>query len=181
MRSIPGRLTAALPVAVLAGALAACNPATTASTPTAPPAATAAPTPGPSANVVSAPIVLTVTACTDASKQLCEPPATVTVWTEGALTVDFTASPAHCSDIIARIALDGAPARVSEQLAAGASTGPLDLGPVSPGAHVVSVQGEGVVSGCNSGGISSWSGSITFGITAGAAPYPTPMLGTPAP
>ena len=178
MRPTGGRLAVLLTLA----AVTACNPAAT--TTPAPAGATATPAPAPAAtpNAATAPIALSVQQCTDTTKQLCEPAAVVTVWTEGALTVDFTASPGHCSAMIAHVSLDdGAVTRVSAQLDAGASSGVLDLGPVTPGPHVISIQGEGVVGGCNSGGISSWSGSVVLGITAGAAPYPTPMLGTPAP
>jgi hypothetical protein len=160
-------------ILLLAGAIvvAACGPA---ATPT-PPSATAAPTP----NAATAPIALSVVACTDSTKQLCEPAAAVTVWTEGALTVDFTASPGHCSSVIAHIAVDGGTPFVSQELPAGAATGPHDFGPVAPGAHRVTVQAEGVLGGCNGGGVANWSGSIVFGITSGAAPYPTPRLDAP--
>lgn len=164
-----------LVIALVAG----CGPAATAT----PPAATTPPTATPAAtpNAATAPIALSVQQCTDATKQLCEPSAFVTVWTEGALTVDFTASPGHCSPMIAHVFLDGVAKHVSDELAAGASTGRLDLGPVAPGAHVVAVQAEGVLGGCNDGGVSSWSGSIVLGITTGPDPYPSPYLGTPAP
>ena len=176
MRRTGGRLAVLLALA----AVTACNPAATA-TP-APGGATAAPAPAATPNAASAPIALSVQQCTDTTKQLCEPAAVVTVWTEGALTVDFTASAGHCSPMIAHLSLDdGTVTRVSAELDAGASSGPLDLGPVTPGAHVIAIRAEGVVGGCNTGGVSSWSGSIVLGITAGAAPYPTPMLGTPAP
>ena len=39
-------------------------------------------------------------------------------------------------------------------------TGLVDLGPVSPGAHLISVQAEGQVSGCNVGKPFSWGGSL---------------------
>ena len=171
-----------VPLTLLLAVAAGCNPAAT-PTPV-PPVVTTAPTatPAATANAASAPIALSVVSCADSTKQLCAPAAVVTVWTEGALTVDFTASPGHCSAMIAHVSLDdGAVTRVSEKLDPGVATGPIDLGPVAPGEHVVSIQAEGVVGGCNSGGVANWSGSIVFGISAGADPYPSPRLGTPGP
>lgn len=162
---------------------AACGPTRPAATATPPPAATpsAAPTPAATANQTTAPIALTVIACADSTKQLCDPPAAITVWTEGALVVDVTASPSHCSSMIAHVSLDGREAFVSNALAPGEATGPRDLGPVAPGAHRLEIRAEGVLGGCNSGGVGNWSGTVELGITAGAAPYPTPRQETPGP
>lgn len=166
---------------VLAGpVLAACS-----STPSAPPTApvvTVAPTPTPALPTQTGhPIALSVQSCVDTSKQLCDPPAIVTVRTDGALVVDFTASPGHCSSVIVHILVDGTEVYVSGELAAGASTGAQDLGPVSAGQHEVAIRGEGVVGGCNSGGVSSWSGSLSIALSALPGADPTPLLGTPGP
>ena len=56
--------------------------------------------------------------------------------------------------MIAHVSLNGgAVTRVPETLDPGAGTGPIDLGPLAPGQHVVSIPAEGVVGGCNSGGV----------------------------
>src|SRR5262245_54729132 len=149
-------------IVLLIGALvvAACDAEATGTAPPAPVVTpTPAPTAGPTPNAASAPIALSVVSCTSYPQQLCEPAAVVTVWTEAALTVDFTASPSHCSPMIAHVSVDnGAKTAVSTTLDAGVSSGPLDLGPVAPGRHVVAIQGEGVVGGCNHGGLGSWVG-----------------------
>jgi hypothetical protein len=89
----------------------------------------------------------------------------VAVPTEGALQVAFVASPDHCSDIIAHLLVDGVERSRSAPLAPGASTGVLDLGPVSPGTHQVGVQAEGILGGCNTGHLAAWSGTLSVGVS----------------
>jgi len=183
MRSSSGRtglVVRGLALAALLG-VAACNPA---ATPTPPPAETT-PTPPASspqggADDVNHTAGVMVLACADPAQQLCSPPVSVTVWTEGRLIVAFNASPGHCSSVIAHLTLDGQDRFTSPPLAAGDGTAPQDFGPVSPGEHVVGIQAEGIVGGCNSGGVANWSGTLDLTLS-GAAGVASPRVETPAP
>ena len=87
----------------------------------------------------------------------------ITVNTTGALDVEFTTSAGHCSSMFIRFELDGnttSPIYTSPTvLAANQSTGFIALGPVSPGAHTVSIRAEGTVNGCNFGTLVGWAGT----------------------
>src|SRR5258705_6469286 len=109
-----------------------------------------------------------VVSCTSTG-ELCDPPLLVSVETGSVLQVQYTVRPTHCASVRVSFLVDGtleatsdflgwpgAPAPFSD-LALG--TGLVDLGPVSPGAHVVGVQAEGQVSGCNVGQLENWGGS----------------------
>lgn len=98
--------------------------------------------------------------CTS-SGQLCDPPFVVGVATAGVLQVEFTASTGHCSDIRVHLFVDGVLKHTSAFLGPGVSTGAVDLGPVTPGAHSLGVQAEGRVGGCNFGRLGSWGGTLT--------------------
>ncbi|MDP2903564.1 MAG: hypothetical protein Q8N96_10730, partial [Methylovulum sp.] len=39
-------------------------------------------------------------------------------------------------------------------------TGPINLGPVSPGLHTVALEAEGEEGGCNAGDLNSWGGTV---------------------
>jgi len=183
MRSSSGRtgITARGLALVAMLGIEACSPS---ATPTPPPAE---PTPTPPAespqggtddsNHTAGVMVL---ACVDPSHQLCSPKVSVTVWTEGRLIVAFNASPGHCSSVIAHLTIDGRDGFTSPPLAAGEGTAPQDLGPVSPGEHVVGVQVEGVVGGCNAGGVANWSGTLDLTLS-GAAGVASPRVETPGP
>ncbi len=82
----------------------------------------------------------------------------------GPLEAEYTASPGHCSNVIMHFLLDGVERAVSGVLTPGASTGFTSLGSVAAGSHVVGLQAEGVVSGCNVGDLENWggTGSIRF-------------------
>jgi hypothetical protein len=77
----------------------------------------------------------------------------------GPIEAEYTASPGHCSNVIMHFLLDGTEEAVSGVLAAGASTGFVSLGTVAEGNHVVGLQAEGVVSGCNTGDLANWGGT----------------------
>jgi hypothetical protein len=76
----------------------------------------------------------------------------------------------HCSSLRVHLFVDGTlkvttgflgwPGAPSPFAELPLDTGLVDLGPVSPGAHLISVQAEGQVSGCNFGQPSSWGGSL---------------------
>jgi hypothetical protein len=159
--------------------IAACNPA-----PTSPPTLTTLPPPAattPAAGGTTYSILIGSVTCQDPNLQLCVPPAVITVWTDGALVVEFTASQGHCSSAIAHILLDGQPRFASVALAAAEGTGPQDLGPVSPGEHSVAIQVEGVLGGCNTGGVANWGGVVDVTVSAAPGAEATPRLETPAP
>ena len=104
--------------------------------------------------------------------QLCDPPFSVDVQTDSELSVKYTVT-GHCSSIRVHVFLDGNPVRTSEFFGWVLSSPPppfdvlplmtpiIDLGPVTPGIHQVSLQGEGQVSGCNSGALGVWTGTLT--------------------
>src|SRR5215475_11984448 len=102
--------------------------------------------------------------------QLCDPPLLVPVETASVLQVQYTVRPTHCGSVRVHLFVDGALEATSDFLGwPGApapfsdlalDTGLVDLGPVPPGAHVVAVQAEGQVGGCNVGQLPDWGGSL---------------------
>ena len=113
------------------------------------------------------------------SGQLCTPPLDIFVSTTGLLQASYTASAGHCSNVKMRFLVDGGEVAASGFLAPGASTGTVDLGPVSPGQHTLGLQGEGEVGGCNSGTLGNWAGSatVTVGIAVRGSPVAVPGPG----
>jgi hypothetical protein len=103
--------------------------------------------------------------------QLCTPLHTSSIDTQSELKVKYTVLPNHCSSLRVNVFLDGNPVATSQFLGwPGAPfpfdslplmTGVIDLGPVSPGTYQISLQGEGQVSGCNSGQLGGWGGTLT--------------------
>lgn len=110
-----------------------------------------------------------VVTCTNTG-QLCDPPFSVSVETASVLQVQYFVRSTHCSSGRFHLFVDGIlkvttgflgwPGAPSPFAELPLDTGLVDLGPVSPGAHLISVQGEGQVSGCNSGQPGSWGGSL---------------------
>jgi hypothetical protein len=100
--------------------------------------------------------------------QMCDPPYSMPVTTGGELQVEYDV-PGHCSSIRLHILVDGTVVHTTGFLGwPGApppfdtlplSTGLVNVGPVSPGAHVLGLQAEGQVGGCNGGRLYSWAGS----------------------
>jgi hypothetical protein len=110
-----------------------------------------------------------IVSCTSTG-ELCDPPWLVSVQTGSVLQVQYFVRPTHCASVRVGLLVDGtlkatsdflgwpgAPAPFSDLAL---DTGLVDLGPVSPGAHVVGVQAEGQVSGCNVGQLDDWGGSL---------------------
>jgi hypothetical protein len=110
-----------------------------------------------------------VSQCTSTG-ELCEPPFTVSVQTASLLQVQYTVRDTHCGSVRVHLLVDGvliatsdflgwpgAPAPFSDLAL---DTGLVDLGPVSPGTHVLGVQAEGQVGGCNTGQLDDWGGSL---------------------
>jgi len=101
---------------------------------------------------------ITVDPCKKPWTQLCK---NIPSWDTHYSTrsnVWITADPTHCSDIIARVRIDG---RVvgSDLLGPGESTAAYR---VPAGEHTVGVQAEGVAGGCNRGFLSAWGGTVHF-------------------
>ncbi len=110
-----------------------------------------------------------IVTCTSAG-ELCDPPFVVSVETGSVLQAQYFVRPTHCASVRVGFLVDGALKATSDFLGwPGApapfsdlalDTGLVDLGPVSPGAHVLGVQAEGQVGGCNSGQLDNWGGSL---------------------
>ena len=117
--------------------------------------------------------------CTGAG-QVCSPSFSTSVATTGLLQLSYTASPGHCSDVRVRFFVDGVERAVSTFLTAGQSSGVFDVGPVTPGTHTISLQGEGRVGGCNAGSLGNWGGTaqaiVGQDIAAAAAAVPAPGI-----
>ena len=102
--------------------------------------------------------------------QLCDPPFSVSGEIGSVLQVQYFALSTHCSSLRVHLFVDGAlkvttgflgwPGAPSPFGELPLDTGLVDLGPVSPGAHLISVQAEGQVSGCNVDQPFSWGGSL---------------------
>jgi hypothetical protein len=96
----------------------------------------------------------------------CDPDQHVAVTTAGTLRAEVTTADTNCAAITVILSIDGAAVFTSDAVAPGASTGPADLGPVSPGAHTLSVEARVPLSiSCDSRG---WSGILSI-TTAGVA------------
>jgi hypothetical protein len=120
------------------------------------------------------PFSITAATCT----QVSGPLYTVNVTTTGTLRVQYNASAGHCSDVRARIQVDGIERGVTALLTAGQSSRFIDVGPESSCAHTVALQGEGRVSGCNTGTLAGWGGTmdVTTSTAAASEPIPGPGL-----
>jgi hypothetical protein len=98
--------------------------------------------------------------CPQPFSQACAPRQGVNVFSNGPILATFTADgpPAACAPGNARIFLDG-----KEQASAVVQPGQSDGGHhfnVAPGDHLVEVQMDGVLGGCNTGAMSGWSGNL---------------------
>lgn len=102
--------------------------------------------------------------------QLCDPPFSVSGEIGSVLQVQYFVRSTHCSSLRVHLFVDGTlkvttgflgwPGAPSPFAELPLDTGLVDLGPVSPGAHLISVQAEGQVSGCNLDQPLSWGGSL---------------------
>ena len=104
--------------------------------------------------------------------QICDPSHSIEIGIETSsfLQVQYSVPPSHCSSVRIIVSVDGS-TKVTTGFfgwlgASGPfaelplSTGVLDLGPESPGTHVLTIQGEGQQGGCNTGQLESWGGSL---------------------
>ena len=94
------------------------------------------------------------------SGQLCDNTFSQSVNTTSTLRVQYVASSGHCSNVAAHILVDGVEKAVTAFLTPGQASGFFDVGPVSAGSHVVALRGEGTVSGCNTGNLQNWGGTM---------------------
>ena len=110
-----------------------------------------------------------VVSCTSTG-ELCDPPFVVSVETGSVLQAQYFVRPTHCASVRVGFLVDGALKATSDFLGWPGAPAPfsdlaldtdlVDLGPVSPGAHVVGVQAEAQVGGCNFGQLDNWGGSL---------------------
>ena len=122
-------------------------------------------------------ITLPVITCSSTG-QLCNTlySTTVNVPDGGPITVNFTASPGHCSSIQVLVLLDGVQFATSAFLGPGQSSGPLTTPTsVSVGTHTIAIQAQGEKGGCNVGTLGTWTGMLTVAVVtdqcAGALPF----------
>jgi hypothetical protein len=95
--------------------------------------------------------------------QLCNTMATFTIHVPGAGGVgegNFTPGPLTCSNLRLHFIVEGTEVAVTGFAGPGASTAFVSLGFISPGKHVVGMQAEGEVGGCNVGNLVSWAGNV---------------------
>lgn len=90
----------------------------------------------------------------------------IQVETTGVLQLQYYVRSTHCSSIRLYILVDGSEVLVTEWLGwpghteyGPLDTGLLDLGPVTPGSHTLTLSPEGRVSGCNTGWLLEWGGT----------------------
>ena len=100
--------------------------------------------------------------CAPASGEVCNPLYSTSISSADILRLQFTAASTNCSPFTLDFQLDGFDVYFSDQLGPGDSTPMVNIGPVIPGTHVLTVQATGVVGGCNVGTLDSWSGSLTI-------------------
>jgi hypothetical protein len=99
--------------------------------------------------------------------QTCTPvfSTPVTVTQAGPLAITVTAAPTHCSNVGYIVAVDANVVTTTPFLSPGQSSGPIVSAPLSTGPHTVTVQGIGSLSGCNTGTLGSWSGTLVVSQT----------------
>jgi hypothetical protein len=113
--------------------------------------------------------------------QLCNNVFSQSVSTISNLRVQYVASSGHCSNVAVHILVDGSERAVTAFLTPGQASGFFDVGPVAAGSHVVALQGEGTVSGCNVGTLQNWGGTmdVTTDAVVAAATASVPAVSTP--
>ena len=88
------------------------------------------------------------------------------------LTMSFTASPEHCSDIQVTFIVDGHPVTGGMQVGPG-QTVETTYPAAKAGHHNVEVSAYGIAGGCNTGELQSWKGLLHV------APSPVPLDDNP--
>jgi hypothetical protein len=98
--------------------------------------------------------------CTQPAGQLCPAIPVVTIRNNRPFVkVEFTANRDHCSDMIARIFVDGKESG-SNVVGPGQSSGSHVIPLRTEGQHSIGVQAEGITGGCNTGRLASWGGNL---------------------
>ena len=115
--------------------------------------------------------------CTSVGTQLCTPVFDIPVTTTGVLNVSYTAAPTHCGPILVHFFVDGIERAATTTLGPGQTSALFSLGPLSAGNHVLGVQGEGVVGGCNIGFMTGWGGTVQVTVSALLSGQPIPAPG----
>ncbi len=109
---------------------------------------------------------ITVGATCNSAGQTCDQITKVMVDTAGQLVVEYIASASHCSSVGMNFYLDGMLMATRPPVGPGGSAGAINLGPVSPGAHEIGLQGVGQVGGCNFGTLGAWGGTLKVDFTS---------------
>lgn len=94
------------------------------------------------------------------SGQICSEQRTVSRSTGGEpVRVEFFADPAHCSDVIVHLIVDGEEWG-SNTVSPGQSDGGYEVPLPKAGLHFFAVQVDGIRGGCNKGKLASWKGAL---------------------
>ncbi len=108
--------------------------------------------------------------------QACGTTSDFMVDTCGLLMVEYVAPLSHCSALSVRIKVDGVLVHTTGVLLPTESSGLIEIGPVAPGTHVISLESVGVLGGCNAGIVENWGGTLYIHRCAEA-----PQVTAPAP
>jgi hypothetical protein len=117
-----------------------------------------------------------VSATCSGGGQLCNNVATIPVITTGLLQAQFSLGLTACSNIRIHFLVDGTEIAVTGFVAPGGTSSSLNLGPVSSGSHVLGLQAEGQVGGCNVGTLASWAGTALVTTASVATTQGIPTL-----
>ena len=101
----------------------------------------------------------------EGEEPLCNPAQHFNVTTDGSLSAEVTAADDNCTAVNVLLSVDGNVPSRTDGLAPGASTGTINLGPLTPGTHTLSVEGEVPSSSCD---VRSWLGTLAV-TTSGVA------------
>jgi hypothetical protein len=110
--------------------------------------------------------------CANPTGELCSPPANIPVSTTGVLLASYAAPASHCGPILVHFLVDGVERAVTPILAPGEASATFDLGPVSAGSHVLGIQGEGAIGGCNTGIELGFGGTVAITLSPLSVPAP---------
>jgi hypothetical protein len=108
------------------------------------------------------------------SGQVCAESYTQTVTTSSVLILEFQSEYTGCGDFSVTFRLDGVQVYSSPVLTPFATTGPIDLSPVSFGSHQLEIRATGVAGGCNTGTLTEWAGRLDMSTTTDLPPEPPP-------
>jgi hypothetical protein len=77
------------------------------------------------------------------------------------VSISFTASQNHCSDMIPHIYIDDSESSfITDRIGPGQTAGPYGALLPAGTAHFIGVQAEGIKGGCNRGVVGSWAGTL---------------------